>query len=209
MPHQPESSSSLEQPATNGPTPRLGYLLKQAHQRFMMLATAAIAPMGIDTREWAVLNCLTEERGYSQGEVAQRLGVDRTTMVALVDDLQRKGLVVREPHPEDRRKNRVELTLEGRNVLKRGRAVHRRCRATLPCRAQPAGYTPVQERTSSGHSLRRIEWRSLKAFSGRVSQFAPGKRHPATPGTPGTALSGHPSDDATLPWSLTVGKAHE
>lgn len=86
----------------------------------MMLATAAIAPMGIDTREWAVLNCLTEERGYSQGEVAQRLGVDRTTMVALVDDLQRKGLVVREPHPEDRRKNRVELTLEGRNVLKRG-----------------------------------------------------------------------------------------
>jgi DNA-binding MarR family transcriptional regulator len=120
MPHQPELSSSLEQPADNVPTPRLGYLLKQAHQRFMMLATAAIAPMGIDTREWAVLNCLTEERGYSQGEVAQRLGVDRTTMVALVDDLQRKGLVVREPHPEDRRKNRVELTLEGRNVLKRG-----------------------------------------------------------------------------------------
>jgi DNA-binding MarR family transcriptional regulator len=120
MSHKAEHSSSLEQSATNGPTPRLGYLLKQAHQRFLILATEAIAPLGIDTRQWAVLNYLTEERGYSQGEVAQRLGVDRTTMVALVDELQHKGLVAREPHPEDRRKNRVELTLEGRDVLKRG-----------------------------------------------------------------------------------------
>ena len=99
---------------------RLGYLLKLAHVRFMTLATTALGPLGIDTREWALLNCLTEERGYSQGEVAQRLAIDRTTMVALVDELESKGLVARELDLADRRRNRVELTVEGRNVLRRG-----------------------------------------------------------------------------------------
>jgi DNA-binding MarR family transcriptional regulator len=100
--------------------PRLGYLLKQAHLRFMEQAAEALAPLGIGTREWAALICLDDERGLSQGEVAQQLGIDRTTMVALVDALQQKGLVARQPHPGDRRKNRVALTAEGRSVMAQG-----------------------------------------------------------------------------------------
>jgi DNA-binding MarR family transcriptional regulator len=100
--------------------PRLGYLLKQAHLQFMERAAEALAPLGIGSREWAALICLDDERGLSQGEVAQQLGIDRTTMVALVDTLQRKGLVARLPHPGDRRKNRIALTPEGRSVMEAG-----------------------------------------------------------------------------------------
>jgi len=53
----------------------------------------------------------------SQQQAAQRLGVDRTTMVALVDVLEDKGLVQRQPHAEDRRRNVVELTAQGRDRL--------------------------------------------------------------------------------------------
>jgi DNA-binding MarR family transcriptional regulator len=116
--NEPALSSRLL--AVSRPEPRLGYLLKQAHRQFMELTTTALAPLGVDTREWAALICLADERGLSQGEVAVLLGVDRTTMVALVDDLQRKRLVRREPHPEDRRKKQLELTVDGRDVLQQG-----------------------------------------------------------------------------------------
>lgn len=48
-----------------------------------------------------------------------RLGVDRTTMVALLDTLEGKGLVSRHPHADDRRRNVVELTDAGRDTLRR------------------------------------------------------------------------------------------
>jgi DNA-binding MarR family transcriptional regulator len=100
--------------------PRLGHLLKQAHLRFTELASAALAPLGVGVREWAALLCLHDERELSQAEVARLLGIDRTTMVALVDELQTKGLVTREPRADDRRKNRVQLTAAGREILHEG-----------------------------------------------------------------------------------------
>lgn len=52
--------------------------------------------------------------------MAELLGVDRTTMVALVDTLQSKGLVERGRQPDDRRKNVLGLTKEGRDLKERG-----------------------------------------------------------------------------------------
>jgi DNA-binding MarR family transcriptional regulator len=46
------------------------------------------------------------------------IGVDRTTMVSLIDDLQRKGLVLRCQDPEDRRKNVVVMTDAGKATLR-------------------------------------------------------------------------------------------
>lgn len=49
----------------------------------------------------------------SQQQAARRLGVDRTTMVALLDGLEAKGLVTRHPDDADRRRNVVGLTQAG------------------------------------------------------------------------------------------------
>jgi DNA-binding MarR family transcriptional regulator len=99
---------------------RLGYLLKHAHLRFELLASARLEPLGIGPREWAALNCLDEQHGLSQREVAELLGIDRTRMVALVDELQANGWVERRPQPDDRRKNVVTLTRTGRDLMQRG-----------------------------------------------------------------------------------------
>lgn len=99
--------------------PRLGYLLKHAQLQYNALVSAALTPLSVEVREWAALLCLDDDQSLSQAEVAHLLGIDRTTMVALVDELQAKGYVRRRPHDDDRRKNVVELTPAGRRIKQR------------------------------------------------------------------------------------------
>ena len=110
----------------DGPGPelsrRLGYLFKHAQLRMAELTEKALAPDGINGRELAVLLVLASREPASQHQAAQRLGIDRTTMVALLDTLQNKGLVSRHPHTEDRRRNVVELTEAGQDTLQRASA---------------------------------------------------------------------------------------
>jgi DNA-binding MarR family transcriptional regulator len=96
---------------------RLGYLLKHAQQLLVTAAGPALLPYGIDGRELAVLAVLGATDPVSQQQAADQLGVDRTTMVALVDVLENKGLVTRRRSPDDRRKNTVALTAAGRRCL--------------------------------------------------------------------------------------------
>jgi DNA-binding MarR family transcriptional regulator len=115
------SEARDDQQAGQGPAPelvgRLGYLLKHAQLRLSELTAAALAPFGVNGRELAVLLVLAGSEPASQQQAAVRLGVDRTTMVALLDALEDKGLVTRHPHVQDRRKNVVELTTVGRDTL--------------------------------------------------------------------------------------------
>jgi DNA-binding MarR family transcriptional regulator len=95
----------------------LGYLLKHAHLELLEQANKALAPLGIDGKELGVLVVIAGREPLSQQQVAQRLGVDRTTMVAMLDTLEGKGIVSRHPHAEDRRRNVVELTEAGRGIF--------------------------------------------------------------------------------------------
>jgi DNA-binding MarR family transcriptional regulator len=105
--------------STDRPDAHLGYLLKHAQQRFFELGAAALGPLGINGREAAVLRAIAGRYPVSQGEIARAMDVDRTTMVALIDDLQGKGLVRRRQDPDDRRKNAVELTDAGGDIVRR------------------------------------------------------------------------------------------
>lgn len=110
------------QPPEGGPLPalasRLGYLLKHAQLRLAEFSVAALAPFGVNGRECAVLIAIDDRVPLSQQEVARRLGVDRTTMVVLIDELENKGLVQRRQDPDDRRRNVVALTDVGRTTLR-------------------------------------------------------------------------------------------
>jgi DNA-binding MarR family transcriptional regulator len=96
----------------------LYYLLKHAQLRLAGLTGPALAPFGINGRQCAVLIAIDEQAPSSQHDIAQRMGVDRTTMVTLVDELERKGLVARSADPSDRRKNVVALTEAGNATLR-------------------------------------------------------------------------------------------
>ncbi|KOU77963.1 MarR family transcriptional regulator [Streptomyces sp. MMG1533] len=121
-----------------GPAPledRLGSLLKHAQAKLARTSAMALAPYGVDGHELAVLVVLSGDEPLSQVEAAARLGIDRTTMVSLIDGLEDHGLVARRRSPQDRRKNIVELTPAGRECLRQAerarRAAERRFLAAL------------------------------------------------------------------------------
>jgi DNA-binding MarR family transcriptional regulator len=98
---------------------RLGYLLKHAQLRLHELTGKALEPYGIDGRQLAVLIAIDDRVPQSQQEIARRLDVDRTSMVTLVDELERKGFAERRPVTGDRRKNVVALTAAGKDTVRK------------------------------------------------------------------------------------------
>ena len=101
---------------------RLGYLLKHAFFELEELHTVHLARCAVNVRELSVLLLLDGREPESQQEAAGRLGVDRTTMVGLLDALEGKGLLARQPDQADRRRNVVVLTGAGRRALKDAKA---------------------------------------------------------------------------------------
>ncbi|MFD5158907.1 MarR family winged helix-turn-helix transcriptional regulator [Streptomyces hawaiiensis] len=75
------------------------------------------------SRAYLVLMALaeTEDKPPTQLELAGRVGLDRTVMTYLLDDLEGLGLLSRRPNPRDRRARHVILTDEGRSQLQRMR----------------------------------------------------------------------------------------
>jgi DNA-binding MarR family transcriptional regulator len=97
----------------------LGYLLKHAHLALEQQTDAALADMGLTARDLGVLRVIAGGEARSQQEVAAVLGVDRTSMVALLDALESRGIVARKPAEQDRRRNVIELTPDGRSLFQR------------------------------------------------------------------------------------------
>jgi DNA-binding MarR family transcriptional regulator len=118
---------STPHPATS----RLGYLLKHAQLRLAELAEPLLEPHNVTGREVAVLLAFDAAEPLSQQDGASRLGIDRTTMVAMVDTLEDKGFVRRRPAPHDRRRNLVELTEAGRAAMRNGVAATERAERAL------------------------------------------------------------------------------
>jgi MarR family transcriptional regulator, lower aerobic nicotinate degradation pathway regulator len=70
---------------------------------------------------FALLNVLGARQGAIQQEIGSEMGIDPSTMVSLIDDLEAAGLAKRRPHPKDRRAREVAITPKGRRVLERAR----------------------------------------------------------------------------------------
>lgn len=116
---------SSEKSAEASPHNILGYLLKHANLQLSEITNAALQPLDIDGKDYGVLRILVWQKPMSQQQVAQTLGVDRTTMVTLFDTLETKGIVARRPDPKDRRRNVVELTDSGRKVFRKADQAYR------------------------------------------------------------------------------------
>jgi DNA-binding MarR family transcriptional regulator len=74
----------------------------------------------LDSRKWhyAALAALQEFGPDSQSGLSDRTGIYRSDLVATINELTARGLVVRAPDPADRRRNAITLTDEGRRHLK-------------------------------------------------------------------------------------------
>jgi DNA-binding MarR family transcriptional regulator len=128
---------------------RPGALLVIAARTGQELAGRRLAPMGLSVQLCGVLNLLAQGP-ISQQALGQQLGIDRTTVVELIDELERQGIVVRRRNPSDRRSYALTLTPKGRGVQKRA------ARAFDAVSDEFLGALKPSERKALGNMLRRL-----------------------------------------------------
>jgi len=120
MPRHPARRSGPPAAQTAGLPPsmrdRVPFLLFRAAQASLALANQMLRGIGLCARQAGILTMVTELGPMTQKDLGQALHVDRTTMVALLDDLENKGYVQRQRHPGDRRAFLIQPTQAGRAV---------------------------------------------------------------------------------------------
>jgi DNA-binding MarR family transcriptional regulator len=78
-----------------------------------------LARHGITMWGYVVLNALRDAPHSTQAALAEKIGADKTRIIATLDDLQAAGLISREPDPADRRARLLSITPAGRRVRRR------------------------------------------------------------------------------------------
>ncbi len=94
-----------------------GYLLTYVSQMAYLDFDRALEPLDIDARQYGVMTLIAEGEYRSQIAISENLGLDRTHVVRLVDDLEDLGYVRREKDAADRRYYKLVLTESGEAVL--------------------------------------------------------------------------------------------
>jgi MarR family transcriptional regulator for hemolysin len=108
----------------------LCWLLSRASYILTTELTAALEEVGISPRAHAVLvGALSGD--HTQTELAQIVGLDKTTMVVTLDELEAAGLAERRPASSDRRARVVGVTKAGKRVVRSAEAIQDRIRADV------------------------------------------------------------------------------
>jgi DNA-binding MarR family transcriptional regulator len=93
------------------------FLLTLAHRYTRSAANRSLQQLDIDVRHLAVLAHLAESGPASQRELVDALHMDKSSMVYVVDELERQGLAERQRSPADRRSYAVRVTAAGEERL--------------------------------------------------------------------------------------------
>lgn len=95
----------------------LGWALRAISIAFQSRAGDAVAGIPSGARGYLVLLAVSGDETPSQLQLAQTLGLDKTRMTYLLDDLAKAGLVERTTDPADRRARLTTLTADGRRTF--------------------------------------------------------------------------------------------
>jgi DNA-binding MarR family transcriptional regulator len=77
-----------------------------------------LQPLDLEPGEFALLRAVAANEGEAQNALAERLRISPSWMVAIVDELEKRGLLERRPHARDRRVRNLHLTAAGKKLLR-------------------------------------------------------------------------------------------
>jgi DNA-binding MarR family transcriptional regulator len=117
--HVPQATGEAAEPAGNCLMGNLGWMLDQANHALGSEIAGALAPLGLGHRGYCVLQAAMDAE-LTQTELAGMIGLDKTTMVVTVDDLESKGYAERIASPTDRRARVIRVTQAGRAKVAEG-----------------------------------------------------------------------------------------
>jgi len=108
----------------------LAWLLYRAHWALASELAAALEPLGVSARGYHVLHAALSGE-HTQTELADVVGLDKTTMVLTVDELERAGLAERRLSPRDRRARIISVTPAGKRKVTEAEKVKERVQAEV------------------------------------------------------------------------------
>jgi DNA-binding MarR family transcriptional regulator len=123
-------------PAELGAFP--GYLLARLGDASRRRFLRALQPEGLHPRHFGVMTIVATQPGLSQQQLQERTGIDPSSMVAVIDELEARGFAERRAHPGDRRVRAIYLTEAGEAALKRAREVAGELQRELLAPLEPA-----------------------------------------------------------------------
>ncbi len=143
----PASSQAAADPTSC--TGDLCWLLSRASHVYTTELTAALEGLGISPRAQSVLRAAMAGE-HTQIELARMVGLDKTTMVATLDELQAAGLAERRLAPADRRARIIAVTAAGERLVRDACAIGDRVRDDV------LAVLPPEERRIFVDALRRL-----------------------------------------------------
>ncbi|SFT58243.1 MarR family winged helix-turn-helix transcriptional regulator [Arthrobacter sp. ov118] len=102
-----------------------GFLLAKLHAAGSVLNNRALAEFELKERSYSVLALANSELEPTQREMAEFLSLDPSQIVSIIDELEKRGLVMRAPGKQDRRAKIVSATAEGSALFRQAEAAAR------------------------------------------------------------------------------------
>jgi MarR family transcriptional regulator for hemolysin len=102
---------------------RFSHALHNTARAWRLALDRRLKDLGLSQAGWMTIAMAAKaDEPLSQIELAQRLGVEGSTMVAMIDRLMKSGLLERQPAPNDRRVRLIVLTAAGNKLYERVKA---------------------------------------------------------------------------------------
>jgi DNA-binding MarR family transcriptional regulator len=138
--------------STSGPpiihgalTKHTGFLLSRMGMVAAKQFAEQIEQIGLTPRMWGALNVLDAEGTITQQALGKSTGIDPSSMVATIDELENAGLVERQAHPSDRRAYALHMTPKGRETLAQGRKLAKGAQEKLLAPLDPSERAELHE----------------------------------------------------------------
>jgi len=94
----------------------LGAMVMRLGRRLLAMEQPILERHGVTMWAYVVLTALRDGPARAQAALAAAINADKTRLIPVLDDLQKRGLIEREPDPADRRVRLLGLTPEGRRL---------------------------------------------------------------------------------------------
>lgn len=96
--------------------PGMGVILRRTHRAYSRRLQEQLANHGVSLAQYLHLRELWNRDGITQIELSQKVGIEKASSTAVLDALEKQGLILRVRNTRDRRKVNVHLTPVGRNI---------------------------------------------------------------------------------------------
>jgi DNA-binding MarR family transcriptional regulator len=131
---RPPTSAVVEQVDTSYLESLIGYNARRAALAVIEVFMERMAPYELRVVDFSVLSLVTHNPGITSRQLCTALGIQPPNLVAMVNTLDKRGLIARKPHPHDGRATGLHLTASGSKLMREAESTAARLEADVAAR---------------------------------------------------------------------------